>query len=456
MNHWEALQRQRDFFRSNGTRSIDFRASQLKRLGDVLRSHETALYEAIRLDFGKSPYETCMTELSLIHGEINLAIRNLPRWSRKRRVPTNLANFPARSFIIPEPLGNALVIGAWNFPYQLSLIPAVSAIAAGCTVIVKPSELSPNASRAMARMINDAMDPAVIRVIEGGIHEATQLLHERFDKVFFTGSTKVGRIVYQAAARQLTPVTLELGGRNPVIVLKDCSLPMSARRITWGKFLNAGQSCVAPNHVWVHRSLEVDLLDELRSWIQRLFGESWSSRENTVRIISDKHVDRLAALIDPEKVFVGGRVDRRERFIQPTVLREVTPDDPVMEEEIFGPILPVLTFEDVEEPIEHIKSRPRPLALYVFSRCRRTVDKILTEVPFGGGAVNDTVLHFTNPHLPFGGVGQSGIGSCHGEAGFRTFSHFKSILHKPCWFEPFLKYPPYTRIKRKLLQLLLE
>jgi aldehyde dehydrogenase (NAD+) len=371
-------------------------------------------------------------------------------------MPTNLANLPADSFIIPEPLGNALVLGAWNFPYQLSLIPAVSAIAAGCTVIVKPSELSPNASRAMARMINDAMDPAVVRVIEGGIPEAKRLLHERFDKVFFTGSTTVGRIVYQAAARHLTPVTLELGGQNPVIVFKDCALSMSARRITWGKFLNAGQSCVAPNHVWVHRSLQVDLLDGLRSWIQRLFGESWSSRENTVRIISDRHVDRLAALIDPEKVFVGGRVERQERYIQPTVLRGVTPQDKVMEDEIFGPILPVLTFEDVEEPIDHMKSRPRPLALYVFSRCRRTIDKILTEVPFGGGAVNDTVLHFTNPHLPFGGVGQSGIGSCHGEAGFRTFSHFKSILHKPCWFEPFLKYPPYTRIKRKLLQILLE
>jgi len=456
MNPWETLQKQRDFFQSNGTRSIAFRVSQLKRLGAILRSHETALYEAIQLDFGKSRFETSMTELSLIHGEINLAIRNLPRWSRRRRMPTNLANLPADSFIIPEPLGNALVIGAWNFPYQLSLIPAVSAVAAGCTVIVKPSELSPNTSRAMAGLINEAMDPAVIHVVEGGAPETTQLLDERFDKIFFTGSTTVGRIVYQAAARHLTPVTLELGGQNPAIVFKDCALPMAARRITWGKFLNAGQSCVAPNHVWVHRSLEDELLSHLRFWIQRLYGENWMSRDNFVKIISDKHLDRLAALIDPEKVFVGGRVAREERCIQPTVLRGVTPEDPILEDEIFGPILPVLTFEDVMEPIEHIKSRPRPLALYVFSRSRRTIDKILTEVPFGGGAVNDTVLHFTNPHLPFGGVGQSGIGSCHGEAGFRTFSHFKSILDKPCWFEPFLKYPPYTRIKHKLLQLLLE
>lgn len=456
MSHREALRRQRDFFKSNGTRSIAFRVAQLQRLGEILRRHETALYEAIQLDFGKSRFETCMTELALIHGEINLAIRSLPSWSGKRRVPTNLANFPAQSYIIPEPLGNTLVIGAWNFPYQLSLIPAISAIAAGCTVIVKPSELSPNASHAMAGLINEAMDPSVIRVIEGGATETTQLLEERFDKVFFTGSASIGRIVYQAAARHLTPVTLELGGQNPAIVLKDCALSMAARRITWGKFLNAGQSCVAPNHVWVHRSLEVELLSQLRSWIQRLFGENWSSRENYVRIISHKHVDRLAALIDPEKVFVGGRVEREARFIQPTVLTGLTPEDPVLEDEIFGPILPVLTFEDVEEPMEHIKSRPRPLSLYVFSRCRRTVDKILTEVPFGGGAVNDTVLHFTNPHLPFGGVGQSGIGSCHGAAGFRTFSHFKSILHKPCWFEPFLKYPPYTRMKRRLLQLLLE
>lgn len=397
-----------------------------------------------------------MTELALIHGEIHRAIRNLPTWARKRWVPTNLANLPARSFIVPEPLGNALVIGAWNFPYQLSLIPAVSAIAAGCTVIVKPSELSANASRTLAELINGNMDAAVIRVIEGGIAETTQLLEERFDKVFFTGSTSVGRIVYQAAARHLTPVTLELGGRNPAIVLEDCALPMAARRITWGKFLNAGQSCVAPNHVWVQRSREEEFLEGLRSWIQHLFGENWSQHENTVRIISEKHVDRLAALIDPEKVFVGGRVERDKRLIQPTVLRGVTPDDRVMQDEIFGPILPVLTFDDIDEPLEHIRSQPSPLALYVFSRSRRTVDKILTEVPFGGGAVNDTVLHFTNPHLPFGGVGPSGFGSCHGEAGFNTFSHFKGVLDKACWFEPFLKYPPHTRIKRKLLQLLLE
>ncbi len=456
MEAQEILKRQRELFRSNGTRAVPFRISQLHRLKEVLKQNESFLYDAIELDFGKSRFETYMTELALIYGEINLAIRKLPSWSRKRRMPTNLANFPAESFVIPEPYGNALVIGAWNYPYQLSLIPAVSAIAAGCTVVVKPSELAANASRAMAHLLNDALDTSVLYVAEGGVPETTELLEERFDKIFFTGGVSIGRIVYQAAARHLTPVTLELGGQNPAIVLKDCNLPMTARRIAWGKSLNAGQSCVAPNHVWVHRSIEGDFLDGLRTWVRRLCGDAGEIHQRPVRIISDRHFERLSALIDPEKVFLGGHADREARIIHPTVLKDVTPEDPVMEDEIFGPILPVLSFEDIDEPIAHIKSRSRPLALYIFSQSRPSIDRILTEVPFGGGAVNDTVLHFTNPHLPFGGVGTSGIGSYHGEAGFRAFSHFKSVLDKPCWFEPFLKYPPYNRFKRKLLQLLLE
>jgi aldehyde dehydrogenase (NAD+) len=452
----EVIEQQRERFRSNGTRPISSRISQLQKLKAILKQNESVLCEAIQLDFGKSGFETYMTELALIHGEINLAVRKLPTWSRKKRMPTNLANFPAESFVIPEPYGCALVIGSWNYPYQLSLIPAVSAIAAGCTVMVKPSELAANASRAVARLVNGAMDPSLLHVVEGGAHETTGLLQERFDKIFFTGSASVGRIVYQAAAGHLTPVTLELGGQCPVLVLSDCNLPMAARRIAWGKFLNAGQSCVAPNHVWVHHSIEEAFLGELKGWAQRLHGDADEDRDRWVKIISDRHFDRLATLIDPEKVFFGGPEDRGKRIFPPTVLKGVSPEDPVMQEEIFGPILPVLSFEDIEEPIAHIKSHPRPLALYIFSESRRTVDRILTEVPFGGGAVNDTVLHFTNPHLPFGGVGTSGIGSYHGEAGFRAFTHFKSILDKPCWFEPFLKYPPYNSFKRRLLKLLLE
>ncbi len=456
MKTQEILKRQREFFQNNGTRSIPFRIAQLEKLKGILKGHESLLYDAIQLDFGKSRFETYMTELALIYGEINLAIRKLPAWSRRKRVPTNLANLPARSSIIPEPYGNALVIGAWNYPYQLSLIPAVSAIAAGNTVIVKPSELAANASRAMADLINDAMDPSLCCVVEGGVPETTELLRERFDKIFFTGGVSVGRIVYQAAARNLTPVTLELGGQSPAIVMEDCRLTMAARRIAWGKFLNAGQSCVAPDHVWVQRSIEEAFLSELRTWVQRLHQAAGGTRNNLVRIISDNHFDRLVGLIDRQKVFFGGHTDREERIIEPTVLKDVAPEDRVMEDEIFGPILPVLSFEDIEEPIAHIKSRPRPLACYIFSESRRTVDRILTDVPFGGGAVNDTVLHFTNPHLPFGGVGASGIGSYHGEAGFRAFSHAKSVLDKPCWFEPFLKYPPYNRFKHRLLKLLLE
>jgi aldehyde dehydrogenase (NAD+) len=456
MDTRELLERQRAFFQTDATKDVAFRVAQLRTLKNLLKDNEEVLYEAICGDFGKSPFETYMTELALIHGEINLAIRKLPSWAGKRRVRTNLANFPGRSTICPEPLGNTLVISAWNFPYQLSLIPVVSAMAAGNTVILKPSEIAPGASRIMARLINRSMDPSLLHVVEGGIQETTRLLKERFDKIFFTGSTSVGRIVYEAAARHLTPVTLELAGKNPVIVLPDCDVRMAAQRIAWGKCLNSGQSCVAPDHLWVHRAIEGKLLLELKKRMHGLYAVKNGTSHHPVKIIHDRHFNRLVSLLDQDKIYCGGHADPCQRTIEPTILRGVTIDHRVMQDEIFGPILPVVAFDDIDEPIAFIKSRPRPLALYIFSSCRRSIDKVHKAVSFGGGAVNDTVLHFTNPHLPFGGVGFSGLGSYHGEAGFRAFSHYKSILEKPCWFEPFLKYPPYTRFKQRLLQLLLE
>lgn len=456
MNAREILERQRTFFQSDATKDIAYRVSQLKTLKSLLKAHEESLYEAIHNDFGKSSFETYMTELALIYGEINLAVRKLPAWAGKRRVRTNLANFPGRSTIQPEPLGNTLVIGAWNFPYQISLIPAISSIAAGNTVLLKPGEVAPRASQALAHLINGSMDPCLFHVVQGGIQETTRLLEERFDKIFFTGSSSVGRIVYEAAARHLTPVTLELGGKNPVIVLPDCDVPMTARRIAWGKCLNSGQSCVAPDHLWVHRGIQERLLRELKEQLEKLHTAQNKTPHHPARIIHDGHFNRLVSLMDQDKIYAGGHVDPHRRTIEPTILIGITPDHRVMQDEIFGPLLPVLPFDDMDEPIAFLKSRPKPLALYIFSSCRRSIDQVHRAVSFGGGAVNDTVLHFTNPHLPFGGVGLSGTGSYHGEAGFRTFSHYRSVLEKPCWFEPFLKYPPYTRLKKGLIKLLLE
>jgi aldehyde dehydrogenase (NAD+) len=446
------IETQRSFFNSNQTRDTRFRTEQLKKLKSLVLKNETLLYKAIMDDFGKSEFETYATELSLIYHEINLALRKVKNWSRVKRVPTNLANFPARSYIIPEPLGTVLVIGAWNYPYQLSVVPAIAAMAAGNTVIIKPSELPSRTSQVMADLINNSFDSGFLYVVEGGISETTELLSYRFDKIFFTGSIPVGRLIYQAAAKHLTPVTLELGGKSPAFVFSDCNIKMTARRIAWAKFINAGQTCVAPDYILVEKKIEQQLLnalfDELNS-----YPKTWQeSVDHYTRIINPKNFDRLVQMIDPEKVCYGGKTDRETRFISPTVLKNITFEHKIMEDEIFGPLLPVLGFTDLNEAIDQVKYRPRPLSFYVFSTNKKTVNRLLKELLFGGGAINDSVMHLSNSNLPFGGVGFSGIGSYHGKAGFAAFSHYKSILHKPFWFESSLKYPPYTPFKLKWIK----
>jgi aldehyde dehydrogenase (NAD+) len=367
-------------------------------------------------------------------------------------VPTNLANFPARSYIIPEPLGTVLVIGAWNYPYLLSVAPAISAMAAGNTVIIKPSELPSRTSQVMADLINSSFDSSYLHVVEGGISETTELLSYRFDKIFFTGSIPVGRLIYQAAAKQLTPVTLELGGKSPAFVFSDCNIKMTARRIVWAKFINAGQTCVAPDYILVEKKIEQQFLNALFEELNN-YPKTWQeSGDQYTRIINPKNFDRLVQMIDPEKVCYGGKTDREALFISPTILKNITFEDKIMEDEIFGPLLPVLSFTDLNKAIEQVKYRPRPLSFYVFSTNKKTVTRLLNEVSFGGGAVNDSVMHLSNSNLPFGGVGFSGIGSYHGKAGFAAFSHYKSILHKPFWFESSLKYPPYTPFKLKWIK----
>ena len=449
-------QKQQAFFRTNTTKNIDFRIEQLKKVKQLIKDHEPAIYEAIYEDFGKSEFETYASELSLVYHEINIFIRSIKKWSRRRKVRTGLANFPAKSYIIPEPLGVTLVIGAWNYPYQLSLLPAVTAMAAGNTVIIKPSELPSKTSAVMAAMINANFPEEYVHVVEGGVQTTTELLEYRFDKIFFTGSVPVGRIIYQAAAKHLTPVTLELGGKSPTFVLPDCDLNMTAKRIVWAKFFNAGQTCVAPDYILVDASIKQKFVAALKAKIKEFFDYNGNLEENYVRIINASNFDRLHELLDTDTLTFGGESDRDKRLISPTILENVSFEDTIMQEEIFGPILPILSFTDINEAIAKVKERPKPLSCYIYSKNREAIEKLLKEVSFGGGAVNDSVMHLSNSNLPFGGVGFSGIGSYHGKFGFDAFTHYKSILEKPFWFEANIKYAPYSEKKLKWIKYLLK
>jgi len=453
MNNNETIKKQTEYFNSNQTKDIGFRITQLKKLRFIIKQNESALYEAIYNDFKKSEFDTYATELGFVYHEIEDCIKNLPAWASRKRAKTNLINLPGRSYIIPEPLGVCLVIGAWNYPYMLSLLPLISALAAGNTVVLKPSEIPSSTSAAMAKMINENFPPEYIIVLEGGIKETTEILNQKFDKIFFTGSTTVGKIVYQAAAKNLTPVTLELGGKSPAIVTKNSNLKGTAKRIIWAKYLNAGQTCIAPDYVLVDEVVKEEFLSHLKDYIQK-FEYSFDNN-NYVQIINERHFHRLAELIDKNKIYYGGETDLQKRYIAPTILTDVTFDDNVMADEIFGPILPVISYSDLNDAILKIKSRPKPLACYIFTNDDAIKNKLLKEISFGGGVVNDAMMHVSNSNLPFGGVGDSGIGSYHGEAGFVAFSHFKSILDKPFWLEPNLKYSPYTEKKLSWLKRLM-
>jgi len=446
----ECIQSHRNFFNSNATKDVEFRIKQLKNFYTVIKSNESLLMQAINDDFKKSEFDTFTNELALLYCDIKEAIKNVKKWAAPKKVRTNLINFPSKSYIIPEPLGISLVIGAWNYPYQLSLVPAVASMAAGNTIILKPSELPAHTSHAMAKMINNNFDPHYFTVIEGGVPETTALLKEKFDKIFFTGSVSVGKIVYQAAARHLTPVTLELGGKSPAIVTDNCNLDISVKRLIWAKYLNAGQTCIAPDYVIVHESVKQQFLSQAKKEIQR--SDYSQANGNYVQIIDDKNMARLIDLIEPSKVYHGGGYQKMNRYLEPTILTDIDYSDKVMSDEIFGPILPVLTYDNLDTIIAEIKSRPKPLACYVFTNDDSIKKKVLKELSFGGGGINDAVMHITNSNMAFGGVGESGIGAYHGEAGFKIFTHYKSILDKPSWFEPPLKYHPHTKTKLKWIK----
>lgn len=448
------VEAQRRFADSGQAKDITFRKQQLQRLKTVLKNNEEMLHKAIYSDLKKSKFETYLTELAPIYHELDIAIKKLHQWAKPKKVRTELATMPGKSFIMPEPYGTTLIIGAGNYPYQLIFAPLIAAIAAGNVSIIKPSELPEHTASAIAQIINQNFDPDYLCAIEGGVDVTQELLGYRFDKLFFTGSTAVGKIVAKAAAEHLTPVTLELGGKNPCFVFADADLKISAQRIIWGKFLNAGQTCIAPDYLLVEEAIYQPFLAELKNQITQIIGPNPFESESYSRIISQKQVQRLQKLIDPEKLYTGGQVLEDERYIEPTILKDCTFDDEVMKEEIFGPILPVISFTDLPTVLCEIKKYPRPLALYIFGKNSAVQKHIMHEVSFGGGCINDVIMHICNSYLPFGGVGESGMGSYHGEAGFKTFSHYKSILKRPFWFELPLKYRPYTQFKLKVIKTL--
>ncbi len=441
---------QKLFFETQITHTLDFRTEQLKKLKHLLQSNEEKLYTAINQDFGKSEFDTYVTELSLIYKEIDFFVKHLKRIAAPKSVKTNLINMPGRSRIYKEPLGNTLVIGAWNYPYQLTLLPVVSAIAAGNTCMIKPSSMPFQTMQIMAELINNAFSSDYLYVVEGGVDEITEVLKLPFDKIFFTGSPKVGKIVYEAAAKNMTPVLLELGGKSPAIVSRYADLEIAAKRIVWGKFLNAGQTCIAPDYVLVHESVSDSFVEKIKSQLDHVSYSPGS--QHFVNIINERNFDRICALIDPSKLVYGGKTDLQMRYIEPTVLYPSTWDDQAMQEEIFGPVLPVICYQQYDEALKEIRKRPKPLAAYLFTDNKKEKLLFTQTLSFGGGCINDTLMHISNDKMPFGGIGNSGIGHYHGIYGFEAFSHQKSVLDKALWGETSLRYPPYSESKLKWIK----
>jgi len=454
MTYTAILQNQRAYFKAQHTKPLSARQTALRSFKQMLLENETQLYAAVQADFGKSEHEAFLTEWAILIKDIDEALGSLKNWTKPQKVRTNLVNWPGKSFTIAEPFGQCLVIGAWNYPIQLSFAPVIAALAAGNTVILKPSELAANSAQCMADIVATYFSPKLFTVVQGGIAETSALLETRFDKIFFTGSPAVGRIVYQAAAKHLTPVTLELGGKSPAILTPSANLPVAIKRLVWAKFLNAGQTCIAPDYVFVHASIYEESIALFKSSIAN--NDYQLASKNYVQIINERNLERLERLIPKEKLAYGGKVDRDSRTIEPTLLRDISLEDPVMQEEIFGPILPLIRYTHFEEVLSYIQDHEKPLSAYLFSNDQAEQNAWLDQLSFGGGCINDAIMHITNPNLPFGGVGQSGTGSYHGKAGFTTFSHLKSVFKKPNIFEVPLKYPPYTQTKMDWIKRLLK
>ncbi|WP_314589803.1 aldehyde dehydrogenase [Paenibacillus terrigena] len=435
------IHKQKAFFGTQQTKSLAFRKDALNKLGDAIRKYEQPIIQALKSDLNKSEFEAYSTEVGIVLKEIRFFLKYLHTWARPKKVKTPITHIGSKSSIYAEPYGVVLIIAPWNFPFQLAIAPLIGAIAAGNCAIIKPSELTPKTSEVMAALIQETYAEEYIAVVQGDVGVSQALLREKTDYIFFTGSIPVGKVIMEAAAKHLTPVTLELGGKSPCIVHKDANLKLAAKRIAWGKFMNAGQTCVAPDYIYVHRSVKASLITHLKDAIQQLYGANPLANENYTRVVSDKHFIRLEAMLHEGTLVAGGRSNRDTLRIEPTILTDVTANDLVMQDEIFGPILPILEYDRIEDVLQEIDSCSKPLALYIFSENREIQQQVLTHASFGGGCVNDTVYHFTTPFLPFGGVGSSGMGNYHGKAGFDLFSHRKSVLRQTTLFDIPFRYP---------------
>lgn len=447
---------QRDFFYSGVTLDINYRINALKKLKSYILHHETEISEAIKKDLGKSHFESYMCETGLVLSEISYMLKHIHSYARDKRVHTPLAQFHAKSFQTPSPYGVVLIMSPWNYPFLLTLEPLVNAIAAGNTAILKPSAYSPATSQIIQTMIQRCFNPHFVSVIMGGRMENTCLLNQRFDYIFFTGSQSVGKEVMKQAALNLTPVTLELGGKSPCIVEKSANIKLAAKRIVFGKFLNCGQTCVAPDYIYCDAAIKDSLVFEIKKQIRHQFGSNPLHNSDYGNIINDKHFQRIVELIDASKIVYGGKSDAHTLKIEPTVLDNITFSDDVMQKEIFGPVLPILTYDSIDDAIQKVNSMSHPLALYVFTNSKQVARKIIKCCGFGGGCINDTIIHLATSEMGFGGFGESGMGSYHGKDGFKTFSHYKSIVDKKTWIDLPMRYHPYNHKNNKLVHLFLR
>lgn len=456
MNIKEILCKQRSYFNSGQTLSLDYRLDALKILKASIVKYEKEILAALKSDLNKSAFEAYATEIGTVLEELNYAIKNLPHWMRIKRVGTPVLHFKSTSYRVSEPYGISLIMSPWNYPFQLTIAPLIGSIAGGNCSVVKPSAYSPATSAIIAQILSECFEQHFCAVIEGGREANQALFDEKFDYIFFTGSVSVGKTVMAAASKNLTPVTLELGGKSPCIVDKNVNLDLAARRIVWGKFLNAGQTCVAPDYLFVHRDVKRELINGMRKYISEFYGRNPCENEEFPRIINIKHFNRLRRYLNHGVVLIGGDCNENRLRIAPTVLDNIAREDPIMQEEIFGPILPLLEFTDISEVIQFVNSRSKPLALYLFTTSKEIESRIIQSISFGGGCINDTIVHLATSKLPFGGVGESGMGSYHGKWSFDTFTHTKSILKKSNIIDIKLRYPPYENklnILKKLFNL---
>ena len=454
MDIHEIVESEKHFFRTGVTRGVDFRIDMLKKFRKAIIENDELISAALKADLNKQPFESYMCETGLLLEEINFHIKRLKKWSKTRRVKSGIGQLPGKSYVCPEPYGVVLIMAPWNYPVQLCLMPLVGAISAGNCAVVKPSAYAPESSRVISKLIESAFPTGFVTAVEGGRDANKALLDEPFDYIFFTGSVAVGKTVMEAAAKRLTPVTLELGGKSPIIVDETANLPLAARRIAFGKVLNAGQTCVAPDYLMIEKSVEAPFIEEYKKALASFFPEGDMS--GMVRIINDKHFERVCNILDNSgNVVIGGARDAETRFIEPAVLTDVPIDSPAMQQEIFGPVLPVLPYEKLDDCIDFIRSRPKPLALYIFSENKMNQEKVLNSCSFGGGCINDTVIHLASSHMSFGGVGESGMGSYHGKKSFDTFTHYRSVL-KQGKLDVKLRYFPYKSGKEKITRMILK